>query len=102
MKRFLLLLHWEISLGKVFLLLLWELSLENLLSSSFLGDLYTTYWASLLKSFSFFVFGRFIFTKIQMLGLGHSLAAVDSSTGDLLGVSIMTDRQKHYKHTIYG
>ena len=30
---------------------------------------------------------------IQVLGLGHSLAAVDSSTGDLLGVSIMKDRQ---------
>ena len=29
-----------------------------------------------------------------MLGLGHSLAAVDSSTGDLLGVSVMIDRQK--------
>jgi len=28
----------------------------------------------------------------KVLGLGHSLAAVDSSTGDLLGVSIMIDR----------
>ena len=34
---------------------------------------------------------------IQVLGLGHSLAAVDSSTGDLLGVSIMIDRQVEIK-----
>jgi len=33
----------------------------------------------------------------KVLGLGHSLAAVDSSTGDLLGVSIMIDRNMEGK-----
>ena len=47
----------------------------------------------------FFFFEKSKF-KSQMLGLGHSLAAVDSSTRDLLGVSIMIDRQKEMKFKI--
>ena len=39
------------------------------------------YFSLVVKYFSF-----------QMLSQGQSLAAVDSSTGELLGVSIMTDQ----------
>lgn len=41
--------------------------------------------------FSLVVFLR-LTPSFQMLSQGQSLAAVDSSTGELLGVSIMTDQ----------
>ena len=68
------------------------------LKSGWKEEFYTTADWTILEQVSFSSVHLWIWFKFQILCLGQSLAAVDASTGDLLGVAIMKDRQNSHQY----
>ena len=68
------------------------------LKSGWKEEFYTTADWTILEQVSFSSVHFLIWFKFQILCLGQSLAAVDASTGDLLGVAIMKDRQNSHQY----